>query len=684
MSLLRSLSRGTLAVVVLLVATISVGASPVAAQSASNPKPLTIPALQEWTGDTGSFTFTDATRIVWSADNASALASTSEVLADDLRALTGRPVTRRVGTIADLRAGDIFLSLGSTDSGLGDEGYELSITDKITISARDDRGAFYGTRTVLQLLKQGTSIPRGSARDWPLKPERGLMVDNGRKYFTPQWLRNHVKELAYLKMNYFHLHLSDNKGFRIESTSHPEIVSPEHLTKQEVRDLIALAAKYKITIVPEIDAPGHMAPILAAHPELKLVSNTGAAHESYIDLSKPEAYALIKDLYDEYLALFPSPYFHIGADEYDVNYSSYPQLEQYAKATYGANANGKDAYLGFVNWANGIIRGAGRTTRAWNDGIGGGAAVTVNRNVILEFWYNIGKSPQTHMDNGHLISNESWTPTYYVLGSGGPSGPSSQWGYDTWNPDLFQGNQTITEASKSKNLGSKLHVWCDYPEVATEERIASDIKQGLRMLAQQTWGSPKLVTSWSNFVPVINTIGRNPAWPSTMQAGNLAAGKPATVSSTETASFPGVNALDSEYGTRWSSGYTNNEWITVDLGSSRKINRVKLYWEKAYGTGYQIQVSDDATTWTTIYTTTTGDGGLDDLTGLSGTGRYIRMQGTARATTWGFSLYEFEAYAPTTVAGARALPGSAGADRGRVARGGQPGAADDRSVLAAG
>lgn len=648
MRLLRLLSSGVLAVVVCLVATVSVSASPVAARQAANPKPLTIPALQEWTGGTGSFTFTDATRIVSSTAHASALSSTSEVFADDLRALAGRTVARSTGTTADLQAGDIFLSLGSTDTKIGDEGYTLSVTDRITITARDDRGAFYGTRTVLQLLKQGSSIPRGTARDWSLKPERGLMVDNGRKYFTPGWLRDHVKELAYLKMNYFHLHLSDNEGFRIESGSHPEVVSAEHLTKQEVRDLVALAAKYKITIVPEIDAPGHMAPILAAHPELKLVSSTGVVQNQYIDLSKPAAYALIKDLYDEYLPLFPGPYFHIGADEYSISYSAHPQLEQYAKATYGANAIGKDAYLGFINWANGIVRAAGKTARAWNDGIGGGVAVTVNPNVIVEFWYNHGKSPQAHIDAGHLISNESWSPTYYVLYPGGPSGPSSQWGYDTWNPDLFEGGQTITSASKVKNLGSKIHVWCDNPGVATEERIASDIKQGLRMLAQQTWGSPKLVTPWTNFVTVINAIGRNPAWTTSVQAGNLAANKPVTVSSTETVNLPGVNAVDGDYFSRWSSGYTDNEWITVDLGTVRQIGGVKLLWEYAYGSGYRIQTSNDATVWTTVYTTTTGDGGTDDLTGLSGSGRYVRMQGTARATQYGFSLYEFEVYAPTT------------------------------------
>ncbi|TDU88982.1 hexosaminidase [Kribbella voronezhensis] len=644
---------GALALVVASAATVSVTVVPATAQTTSNPRPQTIPALQEWTGGTGSFSYSSATRIVRSTAQATTLATTSQVFADDLRALTGRAPAETTGTPADLRAGDIYLALGSTDTALGTEGYALSVTDRISITARDDKGAFYGTRTVLQLLKQSNSIPQGTARDWPLKPERGLMIDAGRKYFTAQWLKDHVKELAYLKLNYLHLHLNDHQGFRIESTSHPEVVSADHLTKAEVRDLIALAAKYKIIVVPEIDAPGHLTQVLNAHPELRLVSKTGAVQNGNIDLSKPGTYTLLRDLYQEYLALFPGPYFHIGADEYQIgNYSDFPQLETYAKATYGANAIGKDAYLGFINWANDIVRAAGKTTRAWNDGIGGGSAVTVNPNVILEFWYNYGQSPQALIDGGHLISNESWDPTYYVLYQGGPGGPGSQWGYDTWTPDLFQGSQTISEASKAKNLGTKLHVWCDNPDAATQDRIASDIRDGLRMVAQQTWGSPKLTTPWSNFISVIATIGRNPAWPSTVQEGNLAAGNPVTASSIETPSLVAANAVDSELSTRWSSGYSDNQWITVDLGAAVPIERVKLRWESAYGKGYQIQVSNDNATWTTSYTTTAGDGGIDDLTGLTGTGRYVRMQGIARGTTYGYSLYEFEVYGPAIQSGA--------------------------------
>jgi hexosaminidase len=649
---LTMLSRALLGVVVGLTACVAVAVPPASAQTATNPRPLTIPALREWMGGSGSFVFTGTTRIVRATANASTLATTSQVFADDVRALTGQTPSQVTGSTAELRAGDIFLSLGSTDTALGVEGYAMSVTDRIVISARDDRGAFYGTRTVLQLLKQSSVIPQGSARDWPVKPERGLMVDNGRKYFTPQWLKDHVKELAYLKMNYLQLHLSDNQGFRVESTSHPEIVSYEHLTKQEVRDIIALAAKYKITVVPEIDAPGHVRQLLNVHPELRLVTNTGEQRWEQIDLSNPGTYTMLKDLYDEYLALFPGPYFHIGADEYNVgDYTKYPHLQEYARATYGPNATIKDVFLGFINWANDIVREAGKTTRTWSDGVGGGTAVTVNPNVILEFWYNYGRSPQALIDAGHVISNESWNPTYYVLHGSGPGGPAAQWGYDTWTADLFQGNQTITAAAQSKNLGSKLHIWADR-DTATQERVAADITNGLRVIAQQTWGSPKLVTPYSTFTSLITTIGRNPAWPTNLQPGDVAAGRPVTVSSTETGALTGGNAVDGEYDTRWSSAYSDNQSLTVDLGFPRPVSRVKLLWERAYGKGYQLQVSNDKITWTTIFNTTTGDGGTDDLTGLSGRGRYIRMQGTARGTGFGYSLYAFEVYAPPIHSGA--------------------------------
>lgn len=85
---------------------------------------------------------------------------------------------------------------------------------------------------MLQLLHQSATVPAGTAVDWPAKAERGLMIDQGRKFFTVDWVEQHIKELAYLKLNYFHFHLSDTFGFRLESSTHPEIVSADHYSSR--------------------------------------------------------------------------------------------------------------------------------------------------------------------------------------------------------------------------------------------------------------------------------------------------------------------------------------------------------------------------------------------------------------------------------------------------------------------
>ncbi|MEV4244352.1 discoidin domain-containing protein [Streptosporangium canum] len=126
----------------------------------------------------------------------------------------------------------------------------------------------------------------------------------------------------------------------------------------------------------------------------------------------------------------------------------------------------------------------------------------------------------------------------------------------------------------------------------------------------------------------------------------LSQGKPAASSSKEGSSYSSGKAVDGNLtSTRWASlEGSDPQWIRVDLGAVSPISRVKLFWEEAYGEAYKIQVSDDAATWTTVYSTSSGDGGEDDLTGLSGSGRYVRMYGTARGTEYGYSLYEFQVF----------------------------------------
>jgi Glycosyl hydrolase catalytic core/F5/8 type C domain/Carbohydrate binding module (family 6) len=125
---------------------------------------------------------------------------------------------------------------------------------------------------------------------------------------------------------------------------------------------------------------------------------------------------------------------------------------------------------------------------------------------------------------------------------------------------------------------------------------------------------------------------------------NLALHQPAFASSLENSGDPATNAVDGNTSTRWSSAFSDPQWIYVDLQTTNNITEVILNWENAYGKSYQIQVSTDAVNWTNIYSTTSGAGGIEDLTGISGVGRYVRMYGTARGTQFGYSLWEFEVF----------------------------------------
>ena len=129
----------------------------------------------------------------------------------------------------------------------------------------------------------------------------------------------------------------------------------------------------------------------------------------------------------------------------------------------------------------------------------------------------------------------------------------------------------------------------------------------------------------------------------TCGTANLALNQPATASSAENAGTAAANAFDGNAGTRWSSAFSDPQWVQVDLGASHTLCKVNLQWESAYATAFQVQTSNDGTTWTPIYSTTTGTGGTQSLS-VSGSGRYVRMYGTARATQYGYSLWEFQVF----------------------------------------
>jgi hypothetical protein len=148
-----------------------------------------------------------------------------------------------------------------------------------------------------------------------------------------------------------------------------------------------------------------------------------------------------------------------------------------------------------------------------------------------------------------------------------------------------------------------------------------------------------LVVAGAVAAPPAGAAAENPGAAAACAGDNLARNHPATASSTENGATPASAAVDGNTGTRWSSAFSDPQWLRVDLGGTVTVCQVVLNWEVAYARAFQIQLSADATSWTTIYSTTTGTGGTQTLD-VTGAGRYLRVLGTARATPYGYSLWE--------------------------------------------
>lgn len=495
------------------------GAPPAAAEPAA---PRTLPSVQAWRPGGTSFT-PGAPARVWYAE--AALRDTATDFATSLRAVTGGDVVAQPGTAGG--AGDIVLTTGPVpDAPETPEAYRITVGPTLELRGAGAAGAFYATRSVLQMLRGQTSIPGGTVTDWPRYRERSLMLDVGREFMPVPLLRAQIRRMGQLKLNLLHLHLSDTFGFRLESARHPEITAAQHYSKQDIRDLVEYAARYQVEILPEVDFPGHMNGILAAHPELKLRSAAGKVSEAAIDITDPRGYDLMRDILEEFLPLFPGRYWHLGADEFLLDgaqlasYDDYPQIGAFARATYGPAAQPVDAFLGLINWGADIVRAHGKRPRIWNDGLHVGAGtLAIGTDIVIDYWSRAGipqlplpyfgntRSPADLVAAGHEVRNAAITPAYFVAGgpvaAGNVPAPAT---YHLWDPSLFIDGSRLDPQQSANHLGSGLFVWCDDPTVRTPDEIAAAITEPLRVMAQQTWGAPQ-AGSYPEFAALGAEIG---------------------------------------------------------------------------------------------------------------------------------------------------------------------------------
>lgn len=353
-----------------------VSALPVAAEPAATADRAlgdVIPAPVEVRPDPGTaFRLAPSTLIRTQPGSAEAR-QVGEYLAGVLRPATGYPMPV---VPAQGSPKGISLLLGDAGDRLGGEGYRMDVTARgVAIRANAPAGLFAGVQTLRQLLpaqiEAGTrqaaewTVPGGSIVDYPRFAYRGAMLDIARHFHTPDEIKTYIDELARFKINYLHLHLADDQGWRIQVDSWPKLatvgggpgtgvdgVGPGYLTKADYTDLITYAAARYITIVPEIDMPGHTNAALSTYAELNC---DGVAPPPRTDIAvgysslcvgKEITYTFVEDVLSELAELTPGPFLHIGGDEAhvttDEDYRKFfdrvmPMVAEYGKRPFGWN-----------------------------------------------------------------------------------------------------------------------------------------------------------------------------------------------------------------------------------------------------------------------------------------------------------------------------------------------------------
>ncbi|MBT2482653.1 glycoside hydrolase family 20 protein [Streptomyces sp. ISL-94] len=463
--------------------------------------PRTIPAVRDHEPARGpGWKPAPEARVVVAQGDTAALADEGKLLAGELRMAYAQSVAPRPG--------DVELSLGAKDSG-SPESYTLTVKDgRVRITGPDEAGVFYGTRTLKQAVRSAGSAPEGTVRDGPAKPQRGLNLDIARKHFTPDWIEGRLREMADLKLNQLGLHFSDDQAFRIQSDTHPEIVSTPHLTKAQVRGITALAARLHITVVPEIDSPGHLGAVVRAHPGLQLRDVQGRAVQGAVDISDPAAAKLVDELLREYLPLFPGGAWHLGADEYQALVvrnpeASFPQLARAAQQRYGPTARVQDLATGWLDDRANTVRPSGKALKAWNDGFFAGGVATAAKDLQVEYWTGkeIGaRPPLDYLSAGRKVVNLNDEYLYYVLGEPNQfTYPTGRRIYEQWTPLVLRGTTAVPARYAGQILGARLAVWCDLSGAQTQAQVAAGIRLPLAALSQKVWDSRTPPLAWPAF-----------------------------------------------------------------------------------------------------------------------------------------------------------------------------------------
>lgn len=448
---------------------------------AQNEKPFVVPELKEWKGDEGAFIPSADMRVVYAQD---ALRSVAEAFAADYGQMFGLTPEVIQGKPS---AGDIYFTL-KKDKKLGREGYAIRTDRYVTVSAPEAVGAYWATRTLLQMSEQTENhqLPKGQLRDWPDYALRGFMMDCGRKFIPMSYMRDLVKIMAYYKMNTLQVHLNDNgfkqffghdwgrtyAAFRLECDTYPGLTARDgYYIKREFIDFQEEAASRFVEIIPEIDAPAHTLAFTHYKPEIGS-QEYGMDH---LDLFNPETYKFMDGLFKEYLEgdkpVFRGPRVHIGTDEYSNKKKDV--VEKFRAFT--------DHYIRLVESYGKQACVWGALTHA------AGETPVKSENVIMSAWYNGYADPKEMVRQGYKLISIPDGLVYIVPAAGYYYDYlNTQYLYEKWTPAHVA--KAVFEEKDPAILGGMFAVWNDHVGNGISVKdIHHRLFPALQTLATKTW-----------------------------------------------------------------------------------------------------------------------------------------------------------------------------------------------------
>lgn len=417
----------------------------------------------------------------------------------------------------------------SQNKNLAQEGYRLNVNDHIDLQARTSQGAFHAVATLIQILPDRAGIiPQlqpMTIDDQPRFPFRGMHLDVVRHFFPVSFIRRYIDWLALHKFNYFHWHLTDDQGWRIEIKALPELTTKgsyrageirgyfpgtyaeepyqAFYTQDEVRQVLDYARSRGVEVIPEIDIPGHCMAVIATYPQTsttpdipKHTAQTWGIYnrQNNVLAPTPATFDLLNKVFTEVCELFPGQYIHAGGDECAPRWwNESPATQQFMKQQGLANARELQGHM--MNYVRRIINAHGKTMIGWD---GGSEGADPDGTVIMQ-WHNEEATDSALIDSDHrlIIASGRW----FYLTHPYPDMPrdSTNRSLPLSTRQVYEFNLLPAEATAkhwNRLLGVEGCLWSEY--VPTERIAEQQLFPRMAAIAEQGWTAAD-AKSWPDF-----------------------------------------------------------------------------------------------------------------------------------------------------------------------------------------